>query len=580
MKKILITAMISLALFRNVALASILVIIVLGAYINSAPAILSKGDAIFFALKGVDFIVQKMHDPIYGGFYTTIGPNGEIVHPSNTQKDAAAAAITSLAMWETYHHLSDPKYRDMAIEAADQMLKNWNQKYGGFNNYVERDWTNPDTLHLWVDNSMTTIALLRTYEETGNLIYKEKAIAAMDYVIDHLWYAPYGNFDHEVYADGSYTSNSHGVGEWVEAWGILASWKAYDMTGDSRYRDFALSCAQFERDYLYDAGVGSFYHFWRDGTIVDNRHKFSAQSIEALVVTYRHTGDTQWIELAKNLLNYGKMNLYETEYQYMYHHEGDSVFHRMIGYHTFHLFNSYEITNDLDFLELAVSILETYSKHFYSDQYGAFVVEYWDPEGIGQIVAECVYLDHQAFTILAFWKYFDVMMIPSRINIAPNTINLKSEGEWITAYIELPEGHDVNDINVTTVMLNDTVPAELYPTEVGDYDSDTIPDLMLKFNRTAVSEFILSKGIMYGNVTLTLTGQLYNGTSFEGSDTIMVRMPGDVNCDGKVDIRDVALVAIRFGKSNPDPYYDMDEDGVIDIRDIAITAVNFGKVYA
>jgi len=137
----------------------------------------------------------------------------------------------------------------------------------------------------------------------------------------------------------------------------------------------------------------------------------------------------------------------------------------------------------------------------------------------------------------------------------------------------------LDNINVSTILLNDTISAELHPAEVGDYDSDTIADLMVKFNRTVVSEFILSKGIMYGNVTLTLTGQLYDGTSFEGSDTVMIRMPGDVNCDGKVDIKDVASVAIRFGKSNPDPYYDMTEDGIIDIRDIAITAINFGKVY-
>jgi hypothetical protein len=169
--------------------------------------------------------------------------------------------------------------------------------------------------------------------------------------------------------------------------------------------------------------------------------------------------------------------------------------------------------------------------------------------------------------------------IPTTLDIDPNMLNLGSKGRWITAYIELPEGYDVADINVSTIMLNGTVPSELRPTAIGDYDSDGVPDLMVKFNRTAVSELILSQGIKYGNVTLTITGKLNDGTLFEGSDVIRVRMPGDINCDGKVDIFDVVLIAARYGESNPEPYYDMNEDGKIDILDIVSVTANYGKTY-
>ena len=51
--------------------------------------------------------------------------------------------------------------------------------------------------------------------------------------------------------------------------------------------------------------------------------------------------------------------------------------------------------------------------------------------------------------------------------------------------------------------------------------------------------------------------------------------------DGKVDIRDVAAVAILFGANYPDPRYNLDcdlvYDGKIDIKDIALVAINFGK---
>jgi len=170
--------------------------------------------------------------------------------------------------------------------------------------------------------------------------------------------------------------------------------------------------------------------------------------------------------------------------------------------------------------------------------------------------------------------------ITAIIDIDPDTLNLKSQGEWITGYIELIEKYDVNDIDVSTVTLNGTVPAELYPIEIGDHDGDGIFDLMVKFNRTEVSQYICDvQKIKHGNVTLTIEGELYDETTLEGSDTIRVRMPGDVNCNGQVDIKDVSLEAKRFGTPFYDFYYDMNEDGAIDIRDLSIVCKNFGKTY-
>ena len=110
-------------------------------------------------------------------------------------------------------------------------------------------------------------------------------------------------------------------------------------------------------------------------------------------------------------------------------------------------------------------------------------------------------------------------VVPATIDFFPNTLNVYSLfGRWIKVYIELPEGYDVNDIDVTTVELNDEVQAALHPTDIGDYDRDGKPDLMVKFDRTDVMRSILRRA---WESTLTITGTLI-GKAFEGSETIRV----------------------------------------------------------
>ena len=108
--------------------------------------------------------------------------------------------------------------------------------------------------------------------------------------------------------------------------------------------------------------------------------------------------------------------------------------------------------------------------------------------------------------------------IEASINIDPNSLNLKSKGNWITAYIELPEGYDAADIDVSSVLLNDTVPAESKPASLGDYDADGIIDLMVKFNRDEVTDLLEAAD----EVEITITGDLIEGPRFEGKDIIKV----------------------------------------------------------
>jgi len=104
------------------------------------------------------------------------------------------------------------------------------------------------------------------------------------------------------------------------------------------------------------------------------------------------------------------------------------------------------------------------------------------------------------------------------VDIKPDTLNLKSKGKWITAYIELSGNYNVENIDINTILLNECVLAETHPTELGDYNNNGISDLMVKFDRSAV-QAILQEGDI---VKITVTGNLYDGTRFLASDTIFV----------------------------------------------------------
>jgi hypothetical protein len=172
------------------------------------------------------------------------------------------------------------------------------------------------------------------------------------------------------------------------------------------------------------------------------------------------------------------------------------------------------------------------------------------------------------------------------VSFDPHMLNLQSKGKWITGYVELSEGYDVAGINVSTILLNDTIPVDPDgPTTIGDYDGDGIPDLMVYFNRTQFVEYMLSSGIEYGNVTLALSGKLHDWEPFEGNAIIKVSsLAGDVNCDGAVDLYDLVTAAISHRSKEGEPNWNPNANYAppwnhIDIFDIVTIASHYGKTY-
>ena len=194
------------------------------------------------------------------------------------------------------------------------------------------------------------------------------------------------------------------------------------------------------------------------------------------------------------------------------------------------------------------------------------------------------------FLIGMLTSAFSTDSISATVDITPSTLNLKSKGKWITCRIELPEGYNASDIDRTTIMLNGSIPVDPFWIDTPDdfvvpllmvfarsrARDDGVSHSMLKFDRTAVEELIVARGITYGNVTLTITGEV-GGEPFEGSDIIRGRMPGDVDSNGVVDVVDVVTVAVALGST--DPYTDLNEDENTDVYDVVTVATNFGKTY-
>jgi hypothetical protein len=170
------------------------------------------------------------------------------------------------------------------------------------------------------------------------------------------------------------------------------------------------------------------------------------------------------------------------------------------------------------------------------------------------------------------------------IDFYPHRFDLNGEGEWLTAYIELPSGNNPLDIKVSAIRLNGTVLVDLNaPTSIGDYDVDGIADLMVNFNRTEVLNLILAQNILNGNATLTVTVELYVGITFRGDNIIKVRAPGDINGDGMVNFQDTIPVGVAFGSKQGDPNWnqraDENEDGYINFLDVILIGQSFGNTY-
>jgi len=264
-------------------------------------------------------------------------------------------------------------------------------------------------------------------------------------------------------------------------------------------------------------------------------------------------------------------------------------------------------SDEIEYIDVDLAYLAQHIEDFFmmsvrtNGTSGLFISVLWTPDHTDGVVVDVgpvlPFPPMDSVVIVEGWVYWthDVecsfylvyadswVVIPATIDIDLDMLNLKSIHQWLTCYIELPEGYNVSDIDVSSIRLNNTISVDFdAPTFIGDYDNDTIPDLMVKFNRTEVSEYIeYVQDILYGNVTLTVSIELFDETQFEGADTLFVLLPGDGDNDGDVDRYDFGLFSPVYGASVGDVAYnwfaDFNDDENIDRYVFGILAEYYGK---
>jgi hypothetical protein len=98
--------------------------------------------------------------------------------------------------------------------------------------------------------------------------------------------------------------------------------------------------------------------------------------------------------------------------------------------------------------------------------------------------------------------------------------------------------------------------------------------LQFAFNLTKANYVITACAFAIPNETNTENNAMHM------ANVLHLQIQGDINFDGTVDIFDIAMVALQFGRPPPpitDSRADINHDGLIDIFDIVVVALHFGE---
>ncbi len=110
------------------------------------------------------------------------------------------------------------------------------------------------------------------------------------------------------------------------------------------------------------------------------------------------------------------------------------------------------------------------------------------------------------------------------IKVTPQSLNLSSQGNWISIHLFVPAPYRASQIDISTVKLNDSLSPDLnfkglnYFSKGNKIKERNSSNLVLKFSH---SEFVELVEEATGNFEVTVTGQI-NGETFSATETINI----------------------------------------------------------
>lgn len=118
--------------------------------------------------------------------------------------------------------------------------------------------------------------------------------------------------------------------------------------------------------------------------------------------------------------------------------------------------------------------------------------------------------------------YWQMQIVQADVSIMPQSLNVKSEGNWVTCLIRLPKNVGSSELNADSIKLNGTIAAQ----KIEQVKNDP-HELTVKFSREAVVTLVQSKlqaldDGKFSVVTLIVVGMVSPKVAFWGSDTIRV----------------------------------------------------------
>lgn len=127
---------------------------------------------------------------------------------------------------------------------------------------------------------------------------------------------------------------------------------------------------------------------------------------------------------------------------------------------------------------------------------------------------------------IATYRVFRFEWPPVRaahVTFIPSSINAGCLGAWLKAVIEpVASAFSVSDIDLSTVRLNGTIPADEAMFSRGDLDGDGVPDLAVRFARSAVQPLLAP-----GTDRLEVSASLKTGEVIRGSAEVRVVPPAE-----------------------------------------------------